>query len=107
MASKFNKWDKMQVVWEDSYHTSGWHPLSNVDTVTEDSLDQMTIGYFVGESPRTISLAQSAKYSTELRAQEDTYVDSVLTIPRKAILSIVKLEGAGNLPPTPNRLETR
>lgn len=88
-----NKWDKYEIIWEDSYHTSGWHPLDFVDIDNnEDSVEQMTVGYFVGESKRTYSFAQSAKANPNLHNQPDTYVDAVLTIPKKAILKLAKLK---------------
>lgn len=93
---KLAKWDLLEVTWEDSYHQSGWRPLYDVPVDDVASLEQQSIGYYIGESNRTLTIAQSAKASKELRSQDDTFVDACLTIPKRAVLKMHKLSPTKN-----------
>ena len=89
---KLNRWDMVYIQWEDSYHSSGWSGLDSLALDDTDSLEQISVGYFVYETGKTISIVQTARANNHLREQHDTHVDGALTIPKKAITAMCRLE---------------
>lgn len=88
---KLVKWDRIEILWIDSYRTHGWLPLDEADLENDDSLDHRTIGYYVGQTKRAISVCQSSKTHSSFLESPDTQVDAIMSIPKKAIVKISKL----------------
>lgn len=97
LDAPFQKWDRLEIHWEDSYRTHGWLPLEEAMTEEDYCLDHRTIGYFVGETDRQISVCQSSKTDERLISEPDTQVDAVMHIPKAAITLIVRL-GEAHVP---------
>lgn len=89
---KLTKWDKVEIIWLDSYRTHGWLPLEDVMTDEDISLDHRTIGYFIDQTKRQISVCQSSKLNEQLISEPETQIDAVMNIPKKAIVNIIKLK---------------
>ena len=84
---KIKKWQKVEILWEDSSHTGGW---TKEDDFKEDYLEHLTCGYFLQETPRTIQIIQSKATSKDKDGKVN--VDAMMQIPKKAVLKIRKLK---------------
>ena len=90
--SKLKKWDRIEILWVDSYRTHGWLPLEEAHVDEDSCLNHRTIGYYLGETPRQISVCQSSKTDEELIKEPETQVDAVMNIPKKAIIKVIDLQ---------------
>jgi len=88
---KFKKWDLIEINWVDSYMMHGWTPLNDSEIDVDHSLDHRSIGYYVGETNRQISIVQSSKTFEDFISESETQVCGIFTIPKKAITKIRKL----------------
>lgn len=88
---EYERWDKLEIFWEDSYQTHGWVMLDESGYEFDDSLGHQTIGYYIGETPKQVTVCQSRKSHKELAKSESTNVNAVFSIPKSAILKIRKL----------------
>lgn len=88
-----NKWDRVEIRWLDSYRQHGWVPILETDAYleTDHSLDHRTIGYFIGQTKRQVSVVQSSKTDKELIYHPETQVDAIMNIPKVCITKIKKL----------------
>lgn len=91
---KFKKWDRIEVFWEDSYQMHGWTSLNESGYEEDVSLGHQTIGYFIAETPKQITVCQSKKSDKDLDQSEYTNVNAVFSIPKRAILSVKKVTHA-------------
>jgi hypothetical protein len=89
--SKFKKWDWVHILWEDSYQLHGWSPLDETGFDEDESLGHETLGFYIGETKRQITVCQSKKSSKELDDAPHTNVNAVFSIPKSCILKIEKL----------------
>lgn len=89
--SLYKKWDRIEIIWLDSYRTHGWLPLEEAHVEEDYCLDHRTIGYFIGETKRQISVCQSSKKDKHLISEPETQIDAVMSIPKKCIVKIIKL----------------
>jgi hypothetical protein len=89
--SKHKQWDMIEIIWHDSYRTHGWLPLEEAHVEEDYCLDHRTIGYYLGETPRQISVCQSSKTAEELITEPETQIDAVMNIPKKAITKVTDL----------------
>ena len=92
MTTKRKKWDRIEILWVDSYRTNGWLPFNEVLIDEDYCLDHRTIGYYLGETKRQISVCQSSKTAEELISEPETQIDAVMTIPKKAITKLTDLQ---------------
>jgi hypothetical protein len=92
MTTKRKKWDRVEILWVDSYRTHGWLPLEEAHIEEDYCLDHRTIGYYLGETPRQISVCQSSKTHEELITEPETQIDAVMNIPKKAITKVIDLQ---------------
>lgn len=92
MKFAIKKWDKVEVEWLDSHQIHGWTALSSGGLDCERSLGHCSIGYYVGQTSKQFTIVQSRKSDQEFIANEDTMVNSILTIPKCAITKLVKLK---------------
>jgi hypothetical protein len=90
-VSKLKKWDTVEILWVDSYRTHGWIALNEANVDEDCSLDHRTIGYFLGETARQISVCQSSKTDALLICEPETQVDSVMSIPKASVVRILPL----------------
>lgn len=88
---KFRKWDRIEVLWEDSYQLHGWTPLNESGYDEDISLGHQSIGYYLGETKKQITICQSKKSDKELDKADYTNVNAVFNIPKRAILSIKRV----------------
>ena len=86
------KCQKIEILWEDSYRTHGWLPFEEAHIEEDYCLDHRTIGYYLGETKRQISVCQSSKTDDQLITEPETQIDAVMNIPKKAIKKIIKLK---------------
>lgn len=93
--SKYKKWDMLEITWHDSYMVHGWTHVENIGLDDDISLDHRSIGYYLGETPRQITICQSSKTNEELIYEPETNVCGVFTIPKRAIVKVndLKLKG--------------
>lgn len=89
---KRKKWDRIEILWVDSYRTHGWLPFEDAHVEEDYCLDHRTIGYYLGETSRQISVCQSSKTAEELISEPETQIDAVMSIPKRAITSIIQLK---------------
>ena len=90
---KLKKWDRIEIIWLDSYRTHGWLPFEEAHIEEDYCLDHRTIGYYLGETKRQISVCQSSKTDDHLTTEPETQIDAVMNIPKKAISKINRLRG--------------
>lgn len=88
---KLKKWQPVEIFWVDSYRTHGWISLEEANVDEDYSLDHRTIGYFVGETSRQITVCQSSKTNEDLISEPETNIDAVMNIPKVAITKIRKI----------------
>lgn len=88
---KYKKWDLIEVLWHDSYMVHGWTHVENVGLDEDISLDHRSVGYYLGETPRQITICQSSKANEDLIDEPETNVCGVFTIPKKAIVKVSEL----------------
>jgi hypothetical protein len=81
------KWDLVEIFWEDSYQMHGWVHLDDAEVDEDVSLGHQSVGYFIGETPKQITICQSKKSSKELDDAPETNVNAVFSIPKRAIIS--------------------
>lgn len=89
------KWDRIEILWLDSYRTHGWLALEDAHVENDSCLDHRTIGYYLGETTRQISVCQSSKTAEELIDQPETQIDAVMNIPKNAITQVIDLLARG------------
>lgn len=87
----YKKWDRIEIIWLDSYRTHGWLPLEDAHVEEDYCLDHRTIGYYIGETKRQISVCQSGKLDDRLNDEDETQIDAVMSIPKKAIIQVNSL----------------
>jgi hypothetical protein len=85
------RWDRIEVYWEDSYQMHGWVLLSDSEYKEDISLGHQSMGYFIGQTPKQITLCQSKKSSKLLDIHEDTNVNAVFSIPKSCIKKVRKV----------------
>lgn len=71
--------------------THGWVGLDESAYDEDFSLGHQSVGYYIGETPKQITICQSLKSHPELNKADDTNVCGVFTIPKRAIISKRKL----------------
>ena len=88
---KLKQWQKIEIVWVDSCHTSGWRNSSDFtkDKKPDEPLWCSTMGYFIGYSPRSIKVVQSKQ--RYIKENGSSSVDAMMQIPKVAIISLRKL----------------
>lgn len=69
----------------------GWVLISDAAVDEDTSLGHQSIGYYLDETPKQITICQSSKSNKEFRKSEDTNVNAVFSIPKKAILRMRKI----------------
>ena len=89
---KFVKWQKVEIEWLDSYRTHGWLQLQEAMIDEDYSLDHRTMGYYLGETKRQISVCQSSKTDKNLISEPETQIDAVMNIPKSCIIRVRKLK---------------
>lgn len=82
------RWQIIEIVWEDSSHSSGWKNSDDFDD--EKFREHKTIGYLLNTHKNTIQVVQS--YGLDKRSDGTQNVDAMMQIPKKCILSIKKLK---------------
>ena len=80
---------KIEILWVDSCHESGWHKENNWDN-NEQGIDFKTCGYYLGETKRTIQVVQSMEINPEKDAKRQ--VDAMMQIPKAAIVKITQVK---------------
>jgi len=88
-------WDLVEILWEDSYMVHGWTHLDETGYEEEASLGHQSVGYYIGETTKQITICQSLKSDKDLNSQPETNVCGVFTIPKRAIISKRKLTPKG------------
>ena len=82
----FTKDWPVEVLWEDTYHETGWH--NNVKEFCEVAKNYQhmvrTVGYIVLKNSKKVVISMSLTY--------DNGIGDILSIPRKNISCILKLE---------------
>lgn len=81
---KYKKFDKLEIHWLDSLHTSGWKSEEDIKT-SDKELEHTSVGYFMREDKRSIVLIQSYQLGKD---DGDTNVDAIMEIPKCSILKI-------------------
>lgn len=84
----------VEIIWQDSHMIHGWTALNAADTDLEYSLEHRSIGYYIDETPKQLSIVQSSKTEEDFIKEDDTQVCGVFTIPKKAIVKIKRLSYA-------------
>lgn len=87
---KLNKWDRIEIVWIDSIHASGWtheDEISTDEKEIETWMTQNTLGYLLHDAKNFIGVVQSISSEKDNRS-----VDAIMRIPKIAIKSITKYE---------------
>lgn len=90
--SKFKRWDIVEIEWEDSYQLHGWTTLEESGYWDDISLGHTSIGYYIGETKKQISICQSRKTDPELIKSEITNVNALFHIPKSCIKRVKKIE---------------
>ena len=84
----YKQFDRLEIHWIDSVQDCGWkNPKGNTAKGfinTEEYIFHRTIGYYLGQSDKTLSTAQSVQ-------QGGGMVSEIMKIPKCAISKIVKL----------------
>lgn len=80
------QFQKLEIIWFDSAHSTGWLKEDRVQCTPYEALKHFTIGYFLRRSKFTIIVVQS--YNIDLSS---TQVDSIMEIPLRSIIKIKKL----------------
>jgi len=84
---KFNKKNILVIIWDDAVFDTGWE-VDEKYLFNDEDLKHMTIGKFIRESEKSISVAQSWR----LNSTTDEGIGEIMTIPKKIILSIKKVK---------------
>jgi len=84
MTREIKKYQKLEIEWYDSLHTSGWLQESEVQLTSKDRMTHKTTGYFISKNERSIIVVQSYQCCVD----EEPMVDSVMEIPIKSIIKI-------------------
>ena len=84
MSRKIKKYQKVEIEWYDSLHSSGWLKESDVQLTDKDRMTHKTTGYFIAGNERSIIVVQSYQCCVD----GEPMVDSVMEIPIKAIIKI-------------------
>lgn len=87
---KFKKWDRVEIFWEDSYQLHGWTALDEAGVEEDLSLGHQSLGYYLAETSKQITICQSKKSSKLLHDSPYTNVNGVFSIPKSCILRIVR-----------------
>lgn len=87
----YKKWDRIEIFWEDSYQLHGWVHLDEAGVDEDESLGHQSIGYYVGETPKQITIVQSKKSSRLLHDAPETNVNATFSIPKSAISRVRKI----------------
>jgi len=82
---KLQKWQMVEIHWDDSVHTNGWKHEEDVD-FDDVFLQHLSIGYFVNSSKRAITICQNRS------DQGDTNIDAIMSIPKGCIRKLRKLK---------------
>lgn len=86
---KLKKFDKVEVKWMDSNGDTGW-TKEDYYKDSEDAIEHFTCGYFLNYTKRAINVVLSRSVWTDKKGLCN--VDSLMQIPKVAILSIKKLK---------------
>lgn len=89
--SKYTKWEPLEITWVDSHMIHGWTRVEEAGIDEDYSLDHRSIGYFVGETKRQITICQSSKTDEDLITHPETSICGVFSIPKKCIVEIVRI----------------
>ena len=90
--SKYKQWDLIEILWVDSHMVHGWTRIEEIGLDEDYSLDHRSVGYYLGETPRQITICQSSKTNEELIGEPEANVCGVFTIPKKAITKVTDLQ---------------
>lgn len=85
MNKVFLKYQKLEIDWLDSMHTSGWIKETEVEPSGEKIIHR-TIGYFIKQDKQSLLVCQSYQVFTDIRL-----IDAIMEIPQKAIIKIIKI----------------
>jgi hypothetical protein len=91
MQKKFKFGEILEIIWEDTLLTSGWHWLSDIN-YKEKVLPQLvhkSIGYFIRSDEKIISIAQSIRIE---KADNDHSIGDIIHIPKKVIISLRRIK---------------
>lgn len=89
--TNYERWQPVEIIWHDSHMIHGWTALDQADIDLEYSLEHRSIGYYLGETGRQITICQSSKTEKDFIKEPDTQVCGVFTVPKRAIVRIKKL----------------
>ena len=78
--------DMVEVVWRDSFTTSGWRTLEEYDAITAQSADIHTVGFLLRRRPNVV-IAQSF----QPEGNDDERVSEAISIPRALVSRITLL----------------
>lgn len=87
MKNKHKKFEIIKITWLDSTHDDGWKRES--EWKEEGLIEYETVGFYLGETKRTIKVVQSRCIGTDII--DDYLVDSMMQIPKVSIIKFVKL----------------
>lgn len=82
---ELKKYQKIEIQWLDSMHTSGWLKENTVKP-SKEKLKHKTIGYFIEEDKLSVLVCQSYQENEEVK-----HIDSIMEIPKGCIIKIIKL----------------
>lgn len=88
---KLKKFDRVEIVWLDSVHVSGWRRLPEWESEGKadgHGLEHKSIGYLLINDKEAVSICQSRN---DLSDKFIETVDAIMTIPRVAVLSIKRI----------------
>lgn len=85
---KLEQWEKIEVEWLDSAHTSGWRSIKNVEeNLKREELLHRTVGYLFKDTGYSLAIVQSI--GPECKENDNIRnVDAIMEIPKAAITKI-------------------